>query len=77
MGLWARRRDGHDTSGLIHHSDKGVQYLAVRYTQRLAEANIAASVGSVGSSYDTQSMMVPVDAGSWSDPSYDWRTSRA
>ena len=52
MGLWARRRDGHRTSGLIHHSDKGVQYVAVRYTQRLAEAGAVASVGSTGDSYD-------------------------
>ncbi len=37
---------------LVHHSDKGVQYLAVRYTERLAEAGAAASVGSRGDSYD-------------------------
>ena len=37
---------------LIHHSDRGVQYLSIRYTERLAEAGIAASVGSVGDSYD-------------------------
>ena len=43
---------GQDTTGLIHHSDKGVQYLAVRYTQRLAEAGAVASVGSTGDSYD-------------------------
>jgi putative transposase len=53
MGLWARRRDGHDNSGLIHHSDKGAQGVAVRYTQRLAEAGAVASVGSTGDSYDT------------------------
>ena len=52
MGLWTRRREGHDTDGLIHHSDKGVQYLAVRYTQRLADAGAVASVGSTGDSYD-------------------------
>ena len=52
MGLWGRRRDGHPTRGLIHHSDKGVQYVAVRYTQRLAEAGAVASVGSTGDSYD-------------------------
>jgi transposase InsO family protein len=39
-------------SGLIHHSDMGSQYLAVRYTERLAEAGIEPSVGSVGDSYD-------------------------
>jgi putative transposase len=52
MALWTRARHGHDTTGLIHHSDKGVQYLAVRYTQRLAEADAVASVGSTGDSYD-------------------------
>ena len=52
MGLWTRRRAGRDVSGLVHHSDKGVQYLAVRYTQRLAEAGAVASVGSTGDSYD-------------------------
>ena len=52
MGLWTRARQGHDTTGLIHHSDKGVQHLAVRYTQRLAEAAAVASVGSTGDSYD-------------------------
>jgi len=52
MGIWTRQRDGHDVAGLTHHSDKGVQYLAVRYTQRLAEAGAVASVGSTGDSYD-------------------------
>src|SRR4051794_38573821 len=52
MGIWTRRRAGRDVAGLIHHSDKGVQYLAVRYTQRLAEAGAVASVGSTGDSYD-------------------------
>jgi hypothetical protein len=36
----------------FHHSDRGVQYLAMNYTQRLAEANLVPSVGSVGDSYD-------------------------
>jgi len=39
-------------SGLIHHSDRGSQYLSIRYTDRLAEAGIEGSVGSVGDSYD-------------------------
>ncbi|MCR4526808.1 IS3 family transposase [Kocuria rhizophila] len=52
MGLWTRSHDVHDTSGVVHHSDKGVQYVAVRYTQRLAEAGAVASVGSTGDSYD-------------------------
>ena len=52
MGLWSRARAGRDTTGLIHHSDRGVQYVAVRYTQRLADAQAVASVGSTGDSYD-------------------------
>jgi putative transposase len=39
-------------NALIHHSDRGVQYLSIRYTERLAEAGIEPSVGSVGDSYD-------------------------
>jgi putative transposase len=45
QALWARR----ETNGLIHHSDHGSQYPSIRYTERLAEANIEASVGD---SYD-------------------------
>jgi transposase InsO family protein len=40
------------TGELVHHSDRGVQYLSIRYTQRLAEAGIERSVGSIGDSYD-------------------------
>jgi len=50
MALWVRRT-GH-LDRLIHHSDRGVQYLAIRYTERLAEAGAVASVGSRGDSYD-------------------------
>jgi putative transposase len=39
-------------SSLVHHSDRGVQYVSIRYTERLAEAGIEPSVGSVGDSYD-------------------------
>lgn len=38
--------------GLVHHSDRGVQYVSIRYTERLAENGIEPSVGSVGDSYD-------------------------
>jgi putative transposase len=48
QALYARPND----EGLIHHSDRGVQYLSIRYTERLAEAGIESSVGSVGDSYD-------------------------
>ena len=39
-------------AGLVHHSDRGSQYLSIRYTERLAEAGIEPAVGSVGDSYD-------------------------
>jgi transposase InsO family protein len=48
QALWARP----DTQQLVHHSDRGVQYLSIRYTERLAEVGIEPSVGSVGDSYD-------------------------
>jgi transposase InsO family protein len=48
QALWARPASG----GLVHHSDRGVQYLSIRYTERLTEAGIEPSVGSVGDSYD-------------------------
>lgn len=41
-----------ETRGLIHHSDRGVQYVSMRYTERLADARIAPSVGSQGEAYD-------------------------
>jgi transposase InsO family protein len=48
QALWARP----DIDRLVHHSDRGVQYLSIRYTERLAEAGIEPSVGSIGDSYD-------------------------
>ena len=50
MAIWHRRAD--DLGSLIHHSDRGVQYLAIKYTERLAEAEAVSSVGSKGDSYD-------------------------
>jgi transposase InsO family protein len=50
QALWSRKR--RETEGLIHHSDRGSQYLSIRYSDRLEEANILPSVGSVGDSYD-------------------------
>ena len=49
QALWARKPT---LGGLIHHSDRGSQYVSIRYTERLAEAGIEPSVGSVGDSYD-------------------------
>jgi putative transposase len=52
MAIWNRRRDGANLDQLVHHSDRGVQYLSIRYSERLAENAIVASVGSRGDSYD-------------------------
>jgi putative transposase len=49
MAIWRRQAQ---LDGLVHHSDRGSQYLAIRYTQRLAEAGAVTSVGSRGDSYD-------------------------
>ena len=48
QALWARDHTG----CLVHHSDRGSQYLSIRYTERLGEAGIEPSVGSVGDAYD-------------------------
>ena len=45
-------RQGQLSGPLIHHSDRGVQYVSIRYSERLAQAGIEPSVGSVGDSYD-------------------------
>jgi putative transposase len=50
MALWIR--DGSDLTGLIHHSDAGSQYTAIRYADRLDEIGALASIGTVGDSYD-------------------------
>ena len=50
QALWARQPARKDA--LVHHSDRGSQYVSIRYSERLAEANIAPSVGSKGDSYD-------------------------
>jgi putative transposase len=50
QAIYARRGDA--LVGLVHHSDRGTQYLSMRYTDRLADAGIAPSVGSQGDAYD-------------------------
>jgi putative transposase len=52
MAIWNRQRSGTDIAGVVHHSDMGVQYLSIRYSDRLAADDIVASVGSRGDSYD-------------------------
>ncbi|HEX2679851.1 MAG TPA: integrase core domain-containing protein, partial [Candidatus Dormibacteraeota bacterium] len=50
QAIWAR--GSHDLSGLVHHGDRGSQYLSIRYTERLADIHAMVSVGSRGDSYD-------------------------
>ena len=50
QALYARRRER--DGALVHHSDRGSQYVSIRYSERLAEAGIEPSVGSTGDSYD-------------------------
>jgi putative transposase len=50
MAIWTRQSENLD--GLVHHSDRGVQYLSIVYTERLAEEGAVVSVGSRGDSYD-------------------------
>jgi len=49
MAIWRRQAQ---LDGLVHHSDRGSQYLSIRYTERLAEAGAVTSVGSRGDSFD-------------------------
>lgn len=50
MALW--RRSKNNLTELVHHSDRGVQYLSIRYTDKLEQAGISTSVGSKGDAYD-------------------------
>ena len=50
QAIWQRKTQ--DNKSLVHHSDRGSQYLSIKYTERLAEADIDLSVGTVGDAYD-------------------------
>jgi len=53
QAVWSRNHSGAtDLAGLIHHTDRGSQYTSIKFSERLAEVGVAASVGSVGDSYD-------------------------
>lgn len=53
QALWTRHVEGApDLTGLVHHNDAGSQYTSIAFTERLAEAGVDASVGSVGDAYD-------------------------
>jgi putative transposase len=54
MALWTRAQTNQLVDGLIHHSDAGSKYTAVKYTDRLIEAGALASIGTVGDSYDCE-----------------------
>jgi len=62
MAIWSRQDAGLEE--LVHHSDRGVQYLSVRYTQRLSDEGAVASVGSRGDSFDNAlaAWITPSDA---------------
>jgi putative transposase len=50
QAIWQRKRP--DNKSLVYHSDRGSQYLPIKYTERLAEVEIDLSVGTVGDAYD-------------------------
>ncbi len=50
--IWTRERAGWDVKDVVHHTDRGSQYMSIAFTERLAEAGIQPSVGAVGSSFD-------------------------
>ena len=50
LAVWTRQRAGAALDSVVAHTDRGSQYVSIRYTERLAEADIAASVGTVGDS---------------------------
>ena len=53
QAIWTRQREGvFDLKDVVHHTDRGSQYMSIRFSERLAEAGIQPSVGAVGSSYD-------------------------
>ena len=74
MALWHRGRAGHDVTGLVHR-DAGSRYTSIRYTDRLVEAGLQASIGTVGDSYDnalaeTVNGLYKAELVSWDGP---WR----
>ena len=63
QAIWERDRAGVSLDGLVHHSDRGTQYLSIRYSERLAANDIVASVGSRGDSFDCEKTGGVVGAG--------------
>ena len=52
QAVWTRQREDRSLESVVAHTDRGSQYVSIRYTERLAQAGIAASVGTVGDSFD-------------------------
>lgn len=73
MARWSR---GTRLTGLRCHCDAGSQFTSVRYGERLAEIGAVPSIGTVGDSYDTQSIMCPGWQIGELDSSYDRRSSK-
>ena len=73
MAIWVRRDE--DLGGLVHHSDRGVQYTSIRYAERLAEEKAVRSVGSKGDSYDNAAAeaLNSLYKRELIDPKKDWR----
>jgi transposase InsO family protein len=73
MAIWVRRDE--DLGGLVHHSDRGVQYTSIRYAERLAEERAVRSVGSKGDSYDNAAAeaLNSLYKRELIDPKKDWR----
>ena len=73
QAIWTRQRTGADGDGsleaVVAHSDRGAQYTSLRYGERLTDAGITPSVGSVGDSYDCETVL---RRSSRCDPCYDW-----
>jgi putative transposase len=70
MAIWARGGNTKENiDGLVHHSDRGVQYTSIRYAERLNQIGAARSVGSKGDSYDCETVF---RRSSRCDPCYDW-----
>jgi putative transposase len=63
MALWTRRKDGVTSlTGLVHHTDAGSQYTSITFTERLCDAGVDPSVGSVGDAYDCEDPVAAVMA---------------
>ena len=66
QAIWQRKAP--DNKGLVHHSDRGSQYLSIKYTERLAEAEIDLSVGTVGDAYDNALAECVIHSGAYAAP---------